>query len=975
MKQINKYSPKITSFLLCFYLLFSCVPSLAAEESSGTQKTETDAGEEVICSKTALENWVNLDFPEEMIKVDFSSVLLNGTPTEDNEIAVTAGDAFSFRVSFSEEESYHILFQYRPINSAAALDSLLYLTLDDGEPSAATLQTLWTDARRHQLDRSGNEVIPDQTNPPQFYRGYLLDYSDVNKKSVCLRPGAGEHTVVLQSEVFNFEISAVYFVPVQIAPSYDETVAGRQIVPGNDEISFEAEEYAIKSDSYIRGKNVQNSSLSPYKTEQKKINTLYGGSWNKAGQKVLWEFNIETAGWYRIGIKYQQSSNINTPVFRTVEIDGKIPFSEWENLRFKSTGSNQYVTAALKVNGNNAWHYLTQGTHTISMTASIGSLQAAYQRILALIDEMNALGTLLTKLTSGQTDANRVWNMDAYMPDAQTDLFDFAGRIDAIYDELAQISQAEPTFANDLKYASELLRKMAKDKKRIPNNTEMLCRGDNSATTYLINVISNITNQSLSVDKFYVFGAQDLKDTRVTFFKSAVESLKRFFYSFSPTAVSKDYGISESKSNKEQPEVWVGQSVLSVGVMQQILDEKYNQKTGANIKLTVMPGEQKLILANAVGKNPDVVISVDKSVPFKFAIRGAAKNLLEYDDFLDVYTKEYTIDSLVSMFYGDGVYGAVESRDFYVTYYRKDILAALGLSVPDTWDDVEAMMPTLLRSSMNFYFPTSGSGSYALANTSPLIYQNKGEIYTADGLATALDSENTILALTQMTELYKVYGAQQFVASFFNSFRYGQIPIGISTYAMYLQLNMGAPELAGLWDIALTPGTVQEDGSVVRFQPSNATSCMIFENTDKSEQTWDFLKWWLSSETQTNYSRKRQVGYGAEYLWNTANTTAFKTLPFSPEQKKVIEEQFKWQREVTPHPASYLVEREIGNVWNNTVVGNQTLIDCINSSTILSNREIKRKLQEFGFIDEEGNLIKDYAINALEKLEALKEGK
>jgi hypothetical protein len=50
-----------------------------------------------------------------------------------------------------------------------------------------------------------------------------------------------------------------------------------------------------------------------------------------------------------------------------------------------------------------------------------------------------------------------------------------------------------------------------------------------------------------------------------------------------------------------------------------------------------------------------------------------------------------------------------------------------------------------------------------------------------------------------MTDLYLVYGLSQNVPNFFNAFRSGSVPIGVSNFATYLQLQQGAPELNGRW--------------------------------------------------------------------------------------------------------------------------------------------------------------------------------
>lgn len=882
-------------------------------------------------------------------------------------MTLAAGETGVFTAAAAQSGRYQWLLEYRPVHTAVAMDNTVLLQVNDTEYHT-TLSTLWRDAQRGLTDRSGNDVLPEQTVTEDFCRGLLLDNSGIDKAALTIELPAAPVRFTLHIQVQDVEIRRIWLVPEAALPTYQDTVAGQTVTAGKDRICIEAEQYALKSDSYIRASNVQKSVVTPYDTYKKRLNVLSGDAWNTAGQKVLWEFSVENAGWYRFGAAYQQPSNTNLPVYRRIEVDGRVPFAEWEAYPFSSTGSNRFKTAAWQADGADAWVYLDAGMHTVALTVSVGALEQAYTDILTLIREINALGSQLLKLTAGESDANRTWDMDAYMPQAQSDIYSFAERMDAIYAKLAELTQGEPVFADDLKYAAELTRKLADDKKAIPNNTDMLCRGDNSATTYLIQVINNITAQSISLDKLYIYGETQPQAEKTGFFRSVWESLKRFFYSFTPAAIAEDYGVAENAA--DQLTVWVGQTPMCVNILQQMVDATYNKEHNTNIQLVVMPSEQKLILANAVGNNPDLVIS--SVAPYKYAIRGAAKNLLEYDDFLDVYTKDYSLESLVPMYYNGGVYGVNETRSFSVLFYRKDTLATLGLSVPETWDDVRAMMPVLLRNSMNFSLPTSGGGAYSIGAVAPFVLQNNGQIYADDGLSVAIDSENTLTALQEITDFYKIYGVQQSVASFFNSFRYNQIPIGIAGYDFYLQLSMAAPELKGLWDIALVPGTRQEDGSIRRDYGCNGSASMIFANSDKQTEAWDFLKWWLSSETQTEYSRRRQVGYGANYLWNSANRTAFESLPFSAEHKAVIREQFLQQQEVVEHPASYIVAREIGNVWNQVVISNSSLVDSVNSATILCNREFKRKLQEFGFVDENGAILKEYSTHALEELQRLK---
>ena len=52
------------------------------------------------------------------------------------------------------------------------------------------------------------------------------------------------------------------------------------------------------------------------------------------------------------------------------------------------------------------------------MTVTVGEYQEIYYEVQALMNEVNALGTALLKMTGGVIDENRTWDMEAYMPDA-----------------------------------------------------------------------------------------------------------------------------------------------------------------------------------------------------------------------------------------------------------------------------------------------------------------------------------------------------------------------------------------------------------------------------------------------------------------------------------------------------------------------------------------------------------------------------
>lgn len=920
-------------------------------------------------SLSAAEHWF---VPENIAgAIAAENGLLDGMPVNDSFAKVGCDNTFSIEFTPEESGEYEIALSARAPDSMISLDILMDVSLNAEPSQVVQFQPLWYDTGKAETDRRGDEISPAQAALDEFAVSPLLSYTDLSRRYACWTLTAAEHyTFTFSPTIQNLEIETVIISfkesPMQYA-SADKQAGALPL------ITIEGEEYAFKSDSYIRAGAVRNAALYPYNTYNKRLNVLDGSSWKTAGQKIVWEFEAEKSGYYRLALRCKQNGETNKSVYRRIEIDGKVPFDIWENARVDYTSSSGYENITFSDSGEDTLIYLEKGKHTIGMTVTAGAYADIYQKIYDLMMEIDELGLLLLRMTAGSTDKNRTWDMNTYMPDAEDRISGYADRADEIYRDLEAIEGLEPVYAMELETVSDKLRDLLKTPETIPNKTEELFRGDTSASKYLGSVLSKLSGHGLSVDRIYFYGSGELPGAKVSFFVSAWESIKRFFWSFLPDTVA-EYNISD-KGKSEELNVWVNQSAIITDILQRIVDEGYNKQYNANVKLVVMPSEQKLVLANAAGENPDVVLCAPAGLSYTFASRGALKNLLEYEDFLSFYHSQYQIESLLSTAYGDGVYGAVDSRNFQLLFYRKDILSSLGLSAPDTWDDVRAMMPTLLRNQMNFYIPISNSSSLkGLGTTSPFIYQNGGEIYATNGLTTAIQSPESINAISEMTEFYRIYGMQTTVSSFYNSFRYGEVPVGIGDFNMYLQMSMAAPELAGQWDVSLCPGTRQENGEVLRYQPANATASFIFENTQLADEAWQFLHWWLGSETQLAFSTRRSQTFGPEYQWNTANQTAFAQLPFDSRVKALAMEQWEHQREVTPHPAAYIVEREISAVWNDVVIDNSAMIESLDRAVLSINREIRRKLLEFGYIDEQGKTVKDYNARTIEMLyEKLKE--
>ena len=835
------------------------------------------------------------------------------------------------------------------------------------------LPFLWADdLSTITTDRYGNEVIPESYQLP-YAAAALEDHESFSGRPLAFQLAAGEVALNVTPQNQGITIYGVYAVTPEEDIPYRTYLASLEAEAYQGEaIRIEGEDYRAKNDSSIRGTNVVNVSVYPSSPYVKLINATADKSNKRMGQKIYYEIHVPEDGLYFLSFKYCQPEKTGGSAYRTIEIDGKVPYAELRDVAFAYTGIQTYKNHTLDTG-----IYLTEGSHVLCLKVTAGPMEAPYQELLAIIDEINDTGLALKRIKgnnsneSSGVDTNRTWDILQYMPDLLERIDDWITRLTAVYEELQRIGGKDPAYVSDIMLAVQNLQRLVEKPREIPNKLSLLSDDSSSAAQLASLTLTKIYDQNLSIDCMYLHGQdEELPSPSANFLTSVSSSIKQFLYSFSDQMNE----TVDVNSEEDVLTVWINKPTQYVEVLRQLTADEFTAETGIRVNFSIMLDEKKITLANSTGNNPDIALGLSYYRPAEFAMRGMAVNLLEFDDFLDWYGTEYNLQSLAPMAYEDGIYGASETQEFYVLFYRKDILEMLELEVPDTWEDVKAMMPVLHRNAMNFNLPLANNVGYkSFEATGGFIFQNGGDYYSDDGFHANFGDPNTLKGLREMVDLYQVYGLAQNIPNFFNAFRSGSVPIGVSNFSTYLQLQVGAPELNGRWDIALVPGTTQEDGTVCRYWSADATSSMIFSNTKKKNEAYQFLKWWLSSQTQLQYANDLQTKYGSDYIWNTANHVALAGMSYPLAHKKVILEQWSWQKEALRHPASYILEREVSNAWIAIVTQGEPFQARIDEATLASNREIMRKLTEFGYFDKDGNKLKDYNVHLIEDIVAQQE--
>ena len=94
-------------------------------------------------------------------------------------------------------------------------------------------------------------------------------------------------------------------------------------------------------------------------------------------------------------------------------------------------------------------------------------------------------------------------------------------------------------------------------------------------------------------------------------------------------------------------------------------------------------------------------------------------------------------------------------------------------------------------------------------------------------------------------------------------------------------------------------------------------------------------------------------------------------LPWKTKDKETILAQAQWINESPRLPGSYMVEREISNAYNSVVVDGKNLRRTLDNAVKRINRETERKLEEFGYNDQNGNVIMPYEVPTLERVQEI----
>ena len=842
---------------------------------------------------------------------------------------------------FEIQESgyYQILAEYTSVQEGT--ESPRRKMTIDGKTHFAEMKNivfdrLWYDESEPNVNSIGDEVRPKQIERFRKRSFRISDALGRYNEPLRIYLEAGTHTLTLDALQEPVCLHSIAFVAPEEVPTYAEVLEeyrknGYQNAAKG--IKLDAERPYEKSDISIRMECSADPLADPSAIDGVVFNSLGGSNWSEGNQFVTWQFDVEADGLYRIDLRTYQKYNDGLSSYRQILIDDQVPYQEFLCYEF---GHSDWDTASLKNEDDVYLVWLEKGTHTFTMTVKTSPYLEVLLELETTLDILSGVLSDVIMVTGVNPDTNFDYELDEKIPGLMDDLNAISESLKLQIEILAGMSNVQTSAVSSLEEIRYRIEKMIKEPETISRNVSNMI----SDQTLLSSWISGFNNLALMLDYIRLESPDaPLENYHSNFFQNLWYGFRQFLISF-----TRDYSaVSSTVAGEEVVEVWVSRGKEWAESLNQIIQEDFSKSHDTQIRLNILPAGQLgvsgvLLLALASDTAPDVVLGTDSVTPAEYGMRDAVADLSVLEGYDEV--RQWFLEGAMIPFEMEGkVYALPETMDFTIMYAREDIMKELGLKIPDTWQELySTILPELKRKGMDFWYEGS---------LYTFLFQNGGALYSEDGLASTLDSAEGIDAFKQFTDLFLIYQVPQ-AANFYNRFRAGQIPLGISSFATYLSLAAAASELDGKWQVYPIPGTVKEDGSIDRSTMLTLTSSMIFADTEVLDASWEFVKWYSSSEVQLRYANDLVASIGSSAKWFSANLDAFDKLSLDTQLRTVVKTQQQWLKGVPNVKGGYISARHIENARVRTVIQGmnyrqsiEKAADDITAELVLKAKEIE----------------------------------
>lgn len=923
-------------------------------------------------------DYVDADMPDLETLQDYAGSAGDSVFTADHgyiewEVEVTRPGFYNIEVEYFAAEGR---------SSAAQRELWINGELPFSEAGFLTFSRAWQDAGDVREDNQGNHLRPRQVEAPMWQTAVLSDQMGNYQKPFSFYFGEGSNRIRLVSLLEPVVIRSIRLLQASSLRSYAEVSAayaerGFQPTEGVFEKVQGEDAYLKSSPTLFQVHDAGDPTVEPYHHVLIRLNAIGGDRWTQPGEWIAWQVEVPEDGLYKIALKAKQDYKRGSFTNRRLYVNGEVPFAEVDAIRFPYA-----INYEMRVLGDEDAEepylfYLHEGANEIKLEPVSGDLGPMLLRAESALYDMNTVYRKIVMITSTNPDPMRDYQLEERIPDLIAKLAELSQEIRCIGEELEAYTGARGDYVALLYELARQLGTMSSKPESIPKRLAELRDAGASLGSWILST----REQPLMIDYLIVASAeQEMPRAKPTWFQRFKHEIKAFLASFVHRYDLVGNVYSTDDGDGVTPlKVWIGAGRDQAQALKSMIEDSFTPVTGIPVNLELV-SMGVLLPATLSGNGPDVALGLDPAQPLNFAMRGAVADLAQFADYAEVAAR-FKPSAMTPFTFRDKVYALPEQQPFPVMFYRKDILREMGISLPQTWDDVIALIPELQKSHMDIGLPISGTGAVGAGNVGEavnagsvssnagvmtflaLLYQNRGSLYAPDGVCTDLDAEEAVGAFTMWTELHELYNLPLDYNAV-NRFRIGEMPLLITGYTLYNTLSVFAPELRGEWGFTLAPGTRRSDGSIDRSCPAGSCGAggvpglassvasgpatVIMSSAADHEAAWEFVKWWTSTESQVRFGREMESLMGPSARYPSANVDAIRELPWTFGEYQTLMEQWEWVRGVPEVPGGYMVGRHLDNAFRRVVYHHEPPREVLLDYNRMMNEEIEMKRVEFG---------------------------
>ena len=360
------------------------------------------------------------------IEVDVSSVLpADGVEMQEEGLYMASGSKAEWKVEAPESGFYFISLNYKTVPSRGVdMERALYINGAVPFTGADTLTftRMWGNGGEVRTDNQGNEIRPTQTEVFDWQSAYCKDSRGYNTEPYRFYLEKGENTLTLEATSEPMILGSLTLEAPFKRLSYDGYLAtkptgGMSPAAQGYVEDVQGEDSTVRSSPSLYPRYDRSSpATEPYDVYHTVLNYIGGDAWRNAGQWIEWEFSVPEDGFYNITIKARQNYSRGSLSCRSLYLDGEIPFAEMENIVFAYANAWNSMTLSDQ-EGTPYQFYLTKGTHTVRLEATMGDMGGILSAMDESIYRLNQVYRKILVLTGVTPDRFRDYKLKDVYPD------------------------------------------------------------------------------------------------------------------------------------------------------------------------------------------------------------------------------------------------------------------------------------------------------------------------------------------------------------------------------------------------------------------------------------------------------------------------------------------------------------------------------------------------------------------------------